>query len=332
MKKEQTYKEKSEFISCGSKDVCSHILFGTAGYRPFHSYASLSVLDKDHYAPYLTDIEKEQLETYLAQTETDKSLEGINDHVIVLIGFALNTLLKEYENVHGVILNYDVRFLGQHYTARLARVLECAVMSGAIEKVIQLEEYASTPELSLMMKEVYPYYWGVHLTASHNPFWFTGIKIEDREGKAASSLLTDKLSLYYKNIYNEIMQDGGYELPLSSTASKIKRETHLPLYQKYVLDQCRYFFGDLTLEDIRSQVKASQKKVIIDPNWGEAIGVWDQILPLTVRETSALSLIHNDYGGTPKGFFSYMKPEPSLATLESRFLSLKDKPEYVYRP
>ncbi|HEC68877.1 MAG TPA: phosphoglucomutase/phosphomannomutase family protein [Candidatus Omnitrophica bacterium] len=93
-----------------------------------------------------------------------------------------------------VAVGYDCRFLSKEFAQEV-----CGVLSANKIKVILSSEAIPTPLLSLATKN-YKADLGIMITASHNPYYFNGLKIKTSQGGAADRDITDKVEkLLFKN-------------------------------------------------------------------------------------------------------------------------------------
>lgn len=85
------------------------------------------------------------------------------------------------------LLGYDNRFLSREFAAYCAQIL-----SQASCEVRILPEIFPTPGIASLVKSA-GYDWGFVITASHNPYYYNGLKILDRRGLLSSRELNLKL-------------------------------------------------------------------------------------------------------------------------------------------
>ena len=105
-----------------------------------------------------------------------------------------------------VAVGYDCRFLSKEFAQEV-----CGVLSANKIKVILSSEAIPTPLLSLATKN-YKADLGIMITASHNPYYFNGLKIKTSQGGAADRDITDKVE---KLLFKNLSQYGSYQHPFS---------------------------------------------------------------------------------------------------------------------
>ena len=107
---------------------------------------------------------------------------------IQLVAQALsNTIIEKKQNDHPVIVGYDNRFMSDYAAKWLAEVL-----NGNDIKVLLYTHVVPTPAVMSSTKDMGNYY-GVMITASHNPYYFNGIKVFTKEGYDADIAFTSFL-------------------------------------------------------------------------------------------------------------------------------------------
>lgn len=113
---------------------------------------------------------------------------GFEINNIRLVGQALANRIKDRnEEDYPVVIGYDRRFLSTEAAKWLAEVL-----AGNNIKVLFLHRSAPTPLImhTVMKKDLY---YGLEVTASHNPSNYNGIKVIVKEGRDAPVEVTDEL-------------------------------------------------------------------------------------------------------------------------------------------
>lgn len=177
-----------------------------------------------------------------------------------------------------LLIGYDTRFFSERYALVAAEVLK-----GNGIPVILSDRPISTPVLSYSVK-YHNASGGIMITASHNPYYFNGIKYKAGYGGSA-----------YPKIISEIEALIGKESPKVSSEIP-KKEDLLPYYKEHIS----------SLVDIK-RIRDSNISIIFDPMYGTAGGLLDEILsggtsPGSIRVIT----IHNrrDY------YFGGINPEP----------------------
>lgn len=104
--------------------------------------------------------------------------EFTKDNVIKVVKAHANIL--KAKNKKNIIIGYDHRFLGEKFATLVANVMKTEGLNAFISK-----EAISTPNISYAVKYM-GYDQGVMITASHNPYYYSGYKIKDSFGGSAT--------------------------------------------------------------------------------------------------------------------------------------------------
>ena len=120
---------------------------------------------------------------------------------IRLVGQALaNRIIERKENELPVVIGYDRRFLSTEAAKWLAEVLY-----GNNIKVLFLRRSAPTPLIMHTVMKMNLYY-GIEVTASHNPSNYNGIKVIVKEGRDAPVEVTNDLQERCLNIHEVLLK------------------------------------------------------------------------------------------------------------------------------
>ena len=103
------------------------------------------------------------------------------------IAQGIANIYKEREYHKPIIVGYDFRFCSKEASEWIAEVL-----SGNDIPVLLSSEPSPTPAV-MQQSKVRDHEFGIMLTASHNPYWFNGVKLFQKEGMDAEKSLTDEL-------------------------------------------------------------------------------------------------------------------------------------------
>ena len=98
------------------------------------------------------------------------------DNVGRVAGALSKYLLESNKRINGVVISYDTRFLSDQFALHFARV----VASNNIPVVLS-SKFTPTPVLSFAVKQL-GLNAGVMVTASHNPYFYNGIKFKASYG------------------------------------------------------------------------------------------------------------------------------------------------------
>lgn len=170
-----------------------------------------------------------------------------------------------------IIVGYDFRFCSKEASVWIAEVLS----ANGIETYVAALP-SPTPTI-MQQSKIRGHEFGIMVTASHNPYWFNGIKLFQEEGMDAEKSLTDELE---KKI------------------EKVKEVKTLPLMRG--IEEEKVFFVPVLphyLEYIQQflHVKEAKKdlKILVDPIYGTGL----LTLEPTLRKMgfNNLEVIHNEH-------------------------------------
>lgn len=179
-----------------------------------------------------------------------------------------------------LLIGYDTRFFSERYA-----MIAAEVVRGNGISVILSDRPVSTPVLSYSVKH-YSASGGIMITASHNPYYFNGVKYKAGYGGSA-----------YPSITSEIEALIGKERPKVSTEIP-KIENLLPPYKGHI--------GSLV--DI-NRIKGSNISIIFDPMYGTAGGLLGEFLS---GDHCRVTTIHNK----KDPYFGGLHPEPIKENLK----------------
>lgn len=148
-----------------------------------------------------------------------------------------------------VAVGYDNRFLSDRIGAEVTRILN----SNKIKTVMSIRPVA-TPVMSFASKKDYDL--AVMVSASHNPFYYSGIKLKSK-GHCAGKDITDKIQALV-----------GKHSPLVDHSLVIKTKDLLPDYLKYIKSK-------FDLKFINSRIK---KPIVVDYMFGVGAGVLENFV------------------------------------------------------
>ncbi len=116
-----------------------------------------------------------------------------NQDNLIRVAKAHANVLKS-KNLKKIIIGYDHRFLGEKFALLVANVMKYEGIEADVSK-----EAVSTPNISYAVKYM-GYDQGVMITASHNPYYYTGYKIKESFGGAATQEFIDQVEEEIPNI------------------------------------------------------------------------------------------------------------------------------------
>lgn len=208
---------------------------------------------------------------------------------IVAQGFCDWLSNKGFKNENlKVFIGYDRRFLSDKFAKEFASV----VINNDISCIVS-KTPLPTPMVSYLTVKDYTF--GIVITASHNGYWYNGIKIKYK-GRSVVPSLTSEIELYImKNMKRHISR-----IPK-------KNITELDLRKDYV----DYITKKFNLEHIFSKIK---NKIVFDLMYGSAGDVFDMIFS-KYKNVVAINKEHDPLFG------EYGSPEP----VEKRLIRLKEE-------
>lgn len=201
----------------------------------------------------------------------------------------------------GIVIGFDNRFMAENFAQECAQVL---VGNGI--KVYFLKKITPTPVTAFAVREK-DTAGAIMITASHNPYYYSGIKfIPEYAGPA----LPDITEAIEKEI-NRVMSQGKiYELDLIE-AEKLGLYEELEIEREYKNHLLNILKGEAFAE--------RPVKIVINPMFGAGIGYLDQVLSDWGCEIKAINNYRDAYFG---GFL----PEPienNLADLKRSVLAFQ---------
>ncbi|OQX54672.1 MAG: hypothetical protein B5M48_00060 [Candidatus Omnitrophica bacterium 4484_213] len=196
-----------------------------------------------------------------------------------------------------VIVGYDTRFLSREFAQTVSRVLVANDI-----KVILSNQYCPTPTLSraIVTKKARA---GIMITASHNPYYFNGIKIKGDFGGSVESDVTEEIeNLLGKNRPKILSWEECKE------SKNLEVANFLPDYKKSIKS-----YIDFRL--LRSSKK--KWKVLVDSMFGTGNGIIEDLL----KETNIkVTTIHSEQNP----LFPRINPEPIPKNLKEAARLLKN--------
>jgi alpha-D-glucose phosphate-specific phosphoglucomutase len=178
-----------------------------------------------------------------------------------------NYILQENLKDKGIVIGYDTRFLSKEFAKEVAKIFA----EGDI-KVLFIDEPAPTPVISFTILK-YKAAGGVNITASHNPYYYSGLKFSPSWGGPAEPEVTSKIEEFLnKESDKEIKKD--FEDFVKEGIIQI-------------IDPSEDYIENL-LKVIPFELKIINK-IIFDPMFGTGI----KYLKKLFKENNNVSLIHD---------------------------------------
>ena len=113
--------------------------------------------------------------------------EDFNKENIQLVAQAIADLIKLEKSTCPIVIGYDYRFLSDKAAIWMAEVFAANDV-----QVLLSKEATPTPAVMFETKSLNNDF-GVMITASHNPYYFNGIKVFQKEGMDADVELTNTI-------------------------------------------------------------------------------------------------------------------------------------------
>ena len=192
------------------------------------------------------------------------------------IGFAFKHLVREsLKNVGkkvDIIVGYDNRFMGRQSALWFCEAVTCEQI-----KVTLFNMAVPTPVIAY--KAVSDYDYGIMFTASHNPYYYNGIKVMLKGGKDADDEFFGKLSKYL-------------EVKPQYSSHEIQRTDDVNDYIEKIM----------SLVDVE-KIKKSNIKVLFNSMYGSGTGIVETIF-------QKLGIKHDTMCGTIDAYFGGQSPVP----------------------
>ncbi|HOW27189.1 MAG TPA: phosphoglucomutase/phosphomannomutase family protein [Elusimicrobiota bacterium] len=179
-----------------------------------------------------------------------------------IITQAIADYLKQ-ENLHNlpVVVGYDTRFLSEHFARTAAGVLAANGLQALL-----CDRDTPTPVIAfeILRRKAAG---AINITASHNPYDYSGLKYSSQEGGPALPEITQRI---------EMACDGylaASHLPKTAQeAVGVKQKLIVPI------DPQPYYFKHLErLVDMRA-LRRGKSKIVVDSLWGAGRGYTDEFL------------------------------------------------------
>lgn len=165
---------------------------------------------------------------------------------ICKIAQGIADIYKEDNASTPILIGYDFRFCSPEGARWIAEVLA----SNDIQ-VLLSSEPSPTPTV-MQQSKVMGNEFGIMLTASHNPYWFNGVKLFQSEGMDAEKSLTDRLEEKIAQVNN--VESMNYDEAI--TKGKIKEIKIVDSYLDYLL----------SFVHVSNEKKDT--KILLDPIYG----------------------------------------------------------------
>ena len=209
--------------------------------------------------------------------------EEFNKNNLQIIAQGIANVIKKNNSTTPFVIGYDYRFMSDKAAIWVSEVLAANNI-----KVLLSKEATPTPAVMYLTKAMNNDY-GAMITASHNPYYFNGIKVFQKDGMDADVKLTTEIENEIKNI-NNVNVVPNYEKK----------------YKKYVK---KISFLNKYLENIQSfispEIHGKDTRILFDAIYGTGAISLTKIAKK--YKLSNFKTIHSKHDA----FFGFMMPSPS---------------------
>lgn len=138
--------------------------------------------------------------------------DDFNKENIQLVAQAISNLIKEVKSNKPIVVGYDYRFLSEFASKWMCEVFA----ANGIESLLS-NEPTPTPAVMYKTRHLDNDY-GVMITASHNPYYFNGIKVFQKDGMDADVELTSRI----EKIISEVKDVKTLDIDVAIKEGKVK--------------------------------------------------------------------------------------------------------------
>lgn len=209
--------------------------------------------------------------------------ETFNKENLQIIAQGIANIIKRNNSKTPFVIGYDYRFMSDK-----AAIWVSEVLAGNGINVLLSKEATPTPAVMYLTKEMNNDY-GAMITASHNPYYFNGIKVFQKEGMDADVILTGSIEKEIQNLES-----------INIIPSYDKK------YKKYVK---RISFLNKYLENIQKfispEIEGKNTKILFDAIYGTgAVSLTKIARKYNLKNFKTIHSKHD-------AFFGFMLPSPS---------------------
>lgn len=215
--------------------------------------------------------------------------EFIKDNIVKVAQGLANIMIEEGMTERGIVIGYDRRFLSAQSSRWLAEVF-----AGNGIKVHLIDKEAPTPIIMFAVKELETYY-GMAVTASHNPASYNGIKVFMEGGRDSDVVVTGRIEKEMEGMTEEDINAVEYEEALETGLINV-----INPFNAYI-DTILYM---LNVDSIREK----NLKILLDPMFGVSKTSLQTIL---MSARCEVDVIHDRHDT----MFGGRLPSPSASTL-----------------
>lgn len=219
------------------------------------------------------------------------------ENVRIVAQAIAHQLLQEPKIKNGVLIGYDTRFMAEEFSWTVAQVfagngIHCYICQNPVP----------TPVISYTIRKR-QFAGGINITASHNPFYWNGIKFNSDTGGPALPEITQKIEQEIENILN-----GQSAVKLMFHQDKNFKDFIHPINPE------EGYFEEIYKKLDTTRIRQQKRKVCVDVVYGTGIDYLDALLRKLLPESSEkdLNVIH-DFRDP---YFGGYRPEPDKKRLE----------------
>lgn len=222
---------------------------------------------------------------------------------IQLIAQGLSDIINEDGNAKPIIIGYDNRFMSDFSARWFAQVLA----ANNIKSYIYTTS-VPTPSVMSATRDLGNDY-GIMITASHNPYYFNGIKIFLKQGYDADVEFTNKLEKYVRNVKKVKTID----LKLARKEWLIQDYSNTNMYLSHI----KMFVDKKTL------VNNNLKVIYDNMNGVGVVGLRQLAKDLNIKQ---FDIIHGEHDA----FFGFNLPNPTEEALNVDFKDMVVNGQYDF--
>lgn len=211
------------------------------------------------------------------------------ENIVKVAQSLANLMKKEKVGQKGIVIGYDKRFLSDRSAKWVAEVL-----AGNDIPVYFIRRVAPTPLIMFSVKKLETFY-GLTITASHNPAEYNGIKIFTQGGKDADIDVTNKMEVDIHNMTSQDVKSLNFEEGVDQGLIQMIHPFN---------DYIDTIISMIDMDSIRSQ----NLRILVDPMYGVS-KIALQTLLMTAR--CEIDTIHDSHDPA----FGGRMPSPSKETL-----------------
>ena len=218
--------------------------------------------------------------------------DDFNKHNVQLIAQALSNIINEKGSKRPVIIGYDNRFMSDFAARWFAETLVANNI-----KVYLYTQSVPTPSVMSATRDLGNDY-GIMITASHNPYYFNGVKVFTKNGYDADVEFTNEVENHIRNI-DEIKSIDYYE---ARRRWLIQDFNDTSIYLSHIKHFLSY------------KIKNNNLKLLYNNmNGVGVVGLKPLAQDLNIKQ---FDIINDDHDA----FFSFSLPNPTEEALKGEFV------------